>query len=447
MVLIDERDRMDGDVGGEGDPVALAEARTATYPDGKVIVTSTPTLEGASPIWALYEQGTRFEWSWPCPECNAYFVPRFELLKWSEKATPAQAKRTARLLCPHCSALIEDKHRTAMNAAGRYETTGDPDSDCASFWVSGLASPWRSWGDCARSWIEAVRSGETSRMQAVKNTVFGELYKLQGEAPASAVVAALRGAYVMDECPTEARILTAGVDLQADRLVYVVRAWAERSTSWLIRHGEIYGDTLTEAPWGELAELLSAEWGGKRVRMMLVDSGYRPQPVYDFARRFPGRVLPSKGHDTLAKPVAVTALDTTARGKTAPRTARLAHVDAGYFKAFVHGRLAWPLDQPGAWHLPSDTTDDYCQQIVAEGRITKPNGRVIWVRTSKANHYLDAEALACAAAHLMGVHSLPKARATSTPAAAPKPAPIPAVARHPTREPWIPRRGSWFNRR
>jgi phage terminase large subunit GpA-like protein len=42
LVLLDERDRMGADSGGEGDPVALAEARVATYPDGKVIVTSSP---------------------------------------------------------------------------------------------------------------------------------------------------------------------------------------------------------------------------------------------------------------------------------------------------------------------------------------------------------------------------------------------------------------------
>jgi hypothetical protein len=57
-----------------------------------------------------------------------------------------------------------------MNAAGRFELTGDADSDCASFWVSGLCSPWRSWGEAAKLWIEAARSGEPGRMQAVLNT-------------------------------------------------------------------------------------------------------------------------------------------------------------------------------------------------------------------------------------------------------------------------------------
>ena len=406
LVLIDERDRMDADVGGEGDPVALAEARTATYPDGKIIVTSTPTLEGASPIWSLFEGGTQHVWQWPCPDCQTYFAPSFDLLKWPEKSTPAQAKREARLTCPNCGSSIEDNHRARMNAAGRFEITGDVDSDCASFHVSGLASPWRSWGDAAKAWIEAARSGEPGRIQAVKNTVFGELFRLQGEAPATSVVGALRGAYLSDEVPADARILTCGVDVQKDRLFIAVRAWGERMTSWLVRHAELWGDTEQSAVWSDLAGLLEAEWNGQRIRLMLVDSGYRPDAVYNFARRFPGRALPSKGHDGAAKPVTVARLDINIRGTASRRGVSLAHVDASYFKAFVHGRIAWPLDQPGAWNLPSDASDDYCEQLVAESRITKANGRIVWVRSKKANHYLDCEALNAAAAHLLNLHML-----------------------------------------
>ena len=95
LVLVDERDRMDDDTGGEGDPVELAEARIATFPDGKVLVVSTPTkgtLEVEeneatglshfkvsdtieSPTWKLWQEGTRFEWAWPCPDCGELQFP------------------------------------------------------------------------------------------------------------------------------------------------------------------------------------------------------------------------------------------------------------------------------------------------------------------------------------------------------------------------------------
>jgi phage terminase large subunit GpA-like protein len=415
LVLVDERDRMGADSAGEGDPVALAEARVATYPDGKVIVTSSPTIEDASPVWELWKGGTAAKWSWPCPACGVFFVPCFDLLKWPEKSTPQRAKREARLCCPNCGVLIEDREKSTMNAAGQYEITGDAESDTASFWVSGLASPWRSWGDCAKRWLEAVRSGEAEQRQAIINTVFGELYKLAGEAPEVSKVAALKGAYKSDELPAGARVITCGVDVQKERLYYSVRAWGTRSTSWMIRAGELWGETDQPNVWEDLAALLEARWGRFWIARMLVDSGFRPDMVYAFARRFPNRVLPSKGHDGQARPVQITRIDLNVKKNPSRRGTALAHVDASYFKAWVHGRIAWPLTEPGAWHLPSDTTDDYCNQIVAESRLVRPNGKVIWVLASKrANHYLDCEALNAAAAHTLNVHTLrPRAESES----------------------------------
>jgi phage terminase large subunit GpA-like protein len=448
-VLIDERDRMVSDVEGEGDPVGLAEARTATYVDGKVVICSTPTIEGASPIMGLYEGGTRHRWTWPCPECSSFFAPEFKLLKWVEKSTPQQAKRSARLACPNCGALIEDKQRARMNAEGRFEVTGDAESDTASFWVSGLASPWRSWGDAAKSYVEAARSRDQGRIQAALNTVFGETYKLKGEAPEPSKVENLRGGYRSDDLPDGVRVVTCGVDVQKDRLVYAVRGWGARATSWLLRHGEFFGDTDQQEVWGDLAALMEATWGKFRVRYMLVDSGFRPDAVYAFARRFPGRCLPSKGHDTLAKPVQITRIDLNAQRNPSRRGTMLAHIDANYFKSWVHGRINWPVDEPGGWHLPTDATDDYCVQLTAESRIVKANGRVVWVRdAAKANHYLDCEALNAAAAHVLSVHSLRPAAAKSdttsgTPGDGPAPAPRPPAASRAPLAQGFPRRKNW----
>jgi phage terminase large subunit GpA-like protein len=407
LVLLDELDRFPSETGTEGDPLTLAEARVAPFGDAKVIIASSPTLEGGSRIWGLWENGTAAKWTWPCPQCGGFFAPCFDFLKWPEKATPAQAKRMAWLECPHCQAHLTERHKPAMNERGQYELTGDPDSDCASFWVSGLCSPWRTWGQLAASWIEAARSHEPAQCQSVLNTRFGELFRVSGEAPPVSKVAQLRGAYHFDEVPSAARVLTGGVDVQGDRLVYAIRAWGAASTSWLIRHGELWGDTQPGDPvWHDLAELLEVQYGTLgRVRLTLIDSGFRPDAVYAFARRAPG-VLPAKGADGQAKPVYLSRLDVNVRGEPQRRGVRLAHIDSSYFKTWVHSRINWPLDQPGAWHLPAEATDDYCEQLVAEERVVKANGAVKWLRTKKANHFLDCEALCAAAAHLLQIHTL-----------------------------------------
>ncbi len=122
LIIVDERDRMD-DLAGEGDPVVLAEARTVTYPNGLVMVVSTPTVEGASPVWSLFQEGTQHKWAIPCPSCGEYFVPSFSVLKWPAKSTPIQAAKSAYLECPACQAHINDEQKYHLNKQGKYSTS------------------------------------------------------------------------------------------------------------------------------------------------------------------------------------------------------------------------------------------------------------------------------------------------------------------------------------
>ncbi len=463
LVLVDERDRMGDDTGGEGDPVELAEARTSTYPDGTVIVVSTvtkgtvetevdpktglehfmPSETIESPTWKLWQEGTRYEWAWPCPDCGDYFVPRFKLLRWPEGATPASARRDARLVCPHCGSLIEDTSKPAMNARGRYAAPGQritregevlgepPESDVASFWVSGLCSPWRTFGQRAQSFLAAVASGDQGRIQTVVNTGFGELFAVRGDAPDWQEVAELRGDYAPRTIPSGAHFLTAGVDVQKDRLVYSVRAWGRGFESWLIEAGELWGETKYDAVWNDLAGLLESDFEGMRIVKMGVDSGYKPgdteredHRVYLFARQFRGRVLATKGQLATTRPYWKTLIDVNVRGRKIPNGVELWHFDTDFFKTWVHQRLEWPVDKPGGFHLHRETTDDYCRQLVAEQRLVKPSGAATWVRTRADNHYLDCEAINALMAHVLGVHTIagdPLPREAPGAAAAPQP--------------------------
>lgn len=479
LALLDELDRMDADVGNEGSPLALAEARTETYPDGKSIVTSTPTegnvgtkthesglthWEVAEPedvqssIWKLWQDGTRFEWAWPCPECGEYFIPRFELLKWPEESTPQRALREARLACPHCGSLIEDGRKNEMNARGVYVAPGqsvnpdgtlegdfEPNETC-SFWVSGLCSPFRSWGQRASAFLEAVRSGDQARVKAVINTRFGELYKVAGDAPPWEQVRELIQPYTPEQPPEDIALVTAYVDVQKDRLIYAIRGWGYSLESWGLGTGEIWGATEHDQVWMELAKLRDLQFGGHSIRMLGIDSGYRPgvkfrrpdNQIYTFCRQYSGWAVPTKGHDRQEKPIKPSYIDVTLRGKTYKRGLQLWHLDSDYFKSFVHARLSWPEDQPGGWHLPEGTTDDYCQQVTAEARVVKPSGRVVWIRVRRENHLLDCEAGNVAIAHILQAqHLKPPPPSTGCQGQ-------PSNPSAETRKPYIPRRRGYL---
>ena len=448
--IIDEIDRMELDVEGEGSPIELVDARLATFADGKLVLTSTPS-EGnvveerneasglthwklsepaslSSAIWKLWQDGSRHEWAWPCPECAEYFIPRFSLIKWtpSEGATPGQAYRTARMVCPGCGALIEDSAKKAMNSRGVFVAPGQsiakdgtvsgPESDMehVSYWVSGLCSPWRSFGHRARQYLSAVRSGDFARIKTAVNTALGELYRIAGEAPEWQAVKKRAGGYMLGQLPAETIVITCGVDVQKTRLIYAVRAWGYSMESWLVEFGELYGDTGTPEPWTQLREgVLDRDFGeGLRIRKCAIDSGYKPGEasadniVYRFVRENAAQCVAVKGHDSLDKPFYASKIDVRESGKTIAHGLQLWHVHTDYFKSFVHGRLKQAVGQRGEFHLPVDVTEDYCQQLVAESRVTKASGRATWIKVRKDNHALDCEMMNVAAMHMMGGHML-----------------------------------------
>jgi phage terminase large subunit GpA-like protein len=511
-IHVDELDRMGTDVAHEGDPLTLVKARGFTYRDRKIMVTSTPkrgqvdvikddpsglefwkaadALE--SPIWKLWQTGTRHHWAWPCPQCGEFFIPRFACLeipkiettqqgakeKTFRRPTAAEARAGAFLKCPRpdCGGVITESDKAAMNARGVYvapgqsiapdgTVTGDPPAGrTISFWVSGLCSPWVSFGERAADFIEAVESGDPEKLQAVVNTGFGELYATAGgDAPEETEVSKKRtqSLYKLGELPDGAVVLVFAADVQKNRIIWVIRGFGARSTSWLIDCGTLWGPTTDEDVWTELAQLITKPVCGLPLRIAFIDSGFRPgrpddlplNRIYDFCRRFPRLVWPTKGASRpMRLPLVVSKIEVTTAGKAAKYGLDLVRLDPDHWKSWVHEKVRWPSDQPGAWHLPIDVSDDYCAQIVSEARMRKPSGGASWIRKSRENHFLDCEAMAGAAGYLLGVARITdeqvaaaiaerdiEAKAADAP---PRPAPEPGENY------WTSRRGGggWWDR-
>ncbi len=450
LMIIDEYDRMLGNVKGEGDPLGLVKARGFTYRDRKYGVTSTP-LEGVvetevdsesgleffkkmppedikSAVWKLWQAGTMYHFAWPCPQCEDWFIPKMKNLHPKpDEATVMEAKRNAYIECPSCGGVIQEEHKEQMNARGVFVAPGQkirrdgtvvgtpPESQTISFWVSGLCSPFVTFGERAAELIEATDSGSSDRLQTVVNTGFGELWSPGGgDAPEWVEVARLKQPYQSGDVPDDVRVLTAGVDVQKNRLVYSVRGWGPRATSWLIQAGELFGETSEPDVWADLAELLTSPFDGMMIKCAMVDSGFRPgkpflvpdNRVYDFCRNFRRLAWATKGRASQSKPISVSKIEVTPSGSARKYGLELLLLNSDEFKSFVHQRVRWPSHKPGAWLLPQDTTEDYCRQIVSESRTTGPTGQPHWIKRSKDNHFLDCEALNAAAAHMLQAYRI-----------------------------------------
>lgn len=443
-VVVDERDKMKP-LPGEGDVMVLAGARTSNYPDSVIIGTSSPTdgnvditiheVTGLehwavadaddldSPIWKLWQLGTRFEFCWPCQHCGEYFAPRLRhLTGWVSGASPIQAKRRAVVACPHCRGTHQNSQKELMNARGKMIAPGQwvdaatgevrgepPEAEWATFWVSGLCSPWVSFGQRAHQWIAAVRSHDQETLRATVNTGFGELYRTRGEAPPWEDIKAKSDAspWKLGDIPSWAQLFFLTIDVQQDKLVAVTRGWGAEWGSILIDRTEIWGSTDEGQVWDKADKHLERELQpGVIIDAACVDSGYRKERAYDWAAKHSHRnVYASQGRDNPKKIYAPHDIETTRAGKRLWGGMKVWTLDAGYFKGWVHDRIKYPEDQNGAWRLPQNVGDDYCKQIVAEQRMKTAAGKTLWVKRS-VNDYLDCEAMQVFLAHVEGVRNL-----------------------------------------
>lgn len=244
-LFMDEIDAYPGDVDGEGDPILLAERRSATFKRRrKVFMVSTPTVKGLSRIQREFEKSDQRFFHVPCPECGHFQPLRFTQLRW-----PENEPQKAAYACESCGHLIEEHHKTAMLAKGEWRATNESQDGTIGYHLSSLYSPigWFSWGDAAAMFEDAKRNPDL--MKGFVNTVLGEPYEESSEAPEWQRIYERRDVYAQGVVPRGGLFLTAGVDVQKDRLECEVVAWGRNKESWSVDYIVLDGDTARPDVW------------------------------------------------------------------------------------------------------------------------------------------------------------------------------------------------------
>jgi len=414
-LFLDEVDAYPGDVEGEGDPINLAMARTRTFARRKVFICSTPKITGMSRIEAAYEESDKRRFFVPCPVCREYQVLKFAQLRWPK----GQPEKTV-YVCEHCGQEIQHHQKQWMLPRGEWRATAVGDGRTAGFHLSSLYSPvgWFGWGDAAKQFEQAQKN--PTLLQVFVNTVLGETWTQMGEAPDWQHLYDRREQYKIGTVPRGGLFLTAGVDVQRDRIEAQIVAWGRARESWLVDYIVLDGDTARAEVWARLSDLLDTTYphqAGVRLGIvrMAVDSGYATQEVYGWARRQgPGRVLVIKGHESGSAPVGQpSAVEVTIAGKKIKRGVKVWPVATGMLKSELYGwlKLERPTEEsnapfpPGFCHFPR-LPEEFFRQLTAEQlvpKVVKGYRRLEWVKTRERNEALDTRVYARAAAAQYGI--------------------------------------------
>lgn len=403
-VICDEVDAFPWDVGGEGDPMTLIENRQRTYSRAKGYYVSTPTTAGRSRIAMQYERSDRRRYNVPCPHCGELQHLEWENFKYrvtppaaGEEPGTTPAVTRAWYVCRHCGAEIEEGHKTDMLAAGRWIAERPEVKLHRGYHINALYAPiglGLTWKQIAEKWLRS--QGDTAELKAFVNTYLGQVWQEQGDHIENISLISRLENYEAHSLPPV--IITAGVDVQKDRIEASIVAWGENDEAWLLDHIIIPGDTTQPANWAALDEELAAAG----VQCAFIDSGYNTSMVYDFCASRQWAVA-AKGMPGAARPLIE---DETRRRQRLRRRRRRAAavepvgVDQG--KAIIYASLKKLEPGPGYIHFPSAPAfdDEYFAQLAAERLVTKVRGHrpfLEWVKTRPRNEALDCLVYAMAA--------------------------------------------------
>lgn len=466
FLFCDEVDLYPGDVEGEGDPVELAEQRTATFPRRKVFLCSTPRIKGMSRIETQFLASDQRRYFLACPSCghrdyltwsgHDWFGAesgRHHFIEWDE-----HKPETARMVCSGCDARVEERHKAAMLAGGEWRAT-NPKGRPAGFHLSALYSPlgWKSWAECARQFLAS--KDDPFKLKTWINTVLGEPWEERGTAIEAGTLAARRERYEA-EVPHGVGVLVASVDVHPDRLECAVKGYGAGEESWLIAFSQFHGSPGHHPVWYDLDQFLKRGWEHASGRMLAVEcvtvdsGGHHTEHVYKFckarlASRTPRRVFPVKGGT-------VRGVEVVGRPSIHNRyRVPLFTLCTDTAKDLIYSRLAIPKRaeaRAGYVHLPEWVDHEYLEQLTAEKAVRrwyKGKGTLRdWVKIRDRNEALDLEVYCLAALYILGqtfVEGLGERAAAFSEKREPDPVEAPGPAEGEPRAGPPRRRAGWVN--
>ena len=349
ILIVDEADAMD--MTAEGSPILLAEKRTLSFPDRKIVIGSTPIFEETSHVLQAYARSDMRVFEVPCPECGD-----FHEIAWRDIQWPPDRPEDAAWCCPSCGSVVEERHKPAMVAAGRWRATAPHVKGHAGFRLTALVSPLANaaWGRLAAEFLAAKETPEL--LQTFVNTVLGQGWRAEGEELDEAALAARAEGWSLEALPEEVLALTAGVDVQRDRLEVTFIGWNRAGDAFILAHAVVWGAPADEATWAELDGLLRQTYahplGGRlALESVAIDSGdgETMEAVYAYA-------FPRAGRRVLAIKGAPGARPWIEKSKTKTRGGRLWIVGVDGIKSHLMGRLAkgasvrFSNALPAAWY-------------------------------------------------------------------------------------------------
>jgi len=411
VVLQDEVDRYPQSAGTEGDPVALADKRTESFPNAIKIKTSTATVKGLSKIEKLTQLSDFRKW-FVTHKCGAEYLFMWAQVKW-----PESKPEEAYMECPHCGGRIDDDERKRMVKCGKWKAT-QPFRGIRGYWLNGLNTlfkPHKGFRNRIHQFAAEFLKAKDTGPDALKvwiNTFLAETYEEDADALDANVMQERGEDYESTALPEGVLLLTAGADVQRMRIECEIKGWGIDEECWGVRKVVLDGDTEKDEVWQQLDEVLLSEFDredGAKLKILraFVDMGYRSKQVLKFCAPRIGRgVYPCRGINRVGtNPPPLLPAQPNRNNK-----ARIPHWNVGVTvaKTTIYDRLKMEPGGPRTVHFPkADGYDaEHFRQFASEKRKLKYSAGVPYYIFEKLNNSVRNEALDLFVYAFAAMHSL-----------------------------------------
>lgn len=392
FLAFDEIDRYE--VTKEGDSIKLATKRALTFHNRKILKVSSPTFPNVG-IDAEYNSSLQHQWKLKCLHCDEYQFPQFKHFLFSDRDDTVY-------VCEHCGVEHSIKDEYKVKKTGKWFAINEGNPKKKGYWFNQWASPFARWQETIDEFLDAKRN--PSKLQVVINTVFAEVYTEQGETIKEGDLFARREVYT--EVPEGVQVITAGIDVQDDRLELEVVGWGAGDESWNIDYKVLIGDPSQSELWQMLTDALRTTYTNDAGQPFIIASacidsgGHFTQTVYDYCSKRPiPKLYAIKGISGEGRPIV-----TTRQLIGYPRKRKVLMVGVDAAKSLLFSYLSQTEKGPGYCHFPMSRDSVYFNQLTAEKVVTKLHKgfpRRDWIKVRLRNEALDCRVYALAALHFL----------------------------------------------
>ena len=447
-VMYDEVDKMS--ITKDGDPISLGDERLKLFADRSLSIrVSTPTDEH-SRIMREYRKSDQRKPAIICPGCGELEFLEWENVHFKNEDGVSDAE-SAFYACSQCGTVYSEADRikplTTKGGVIWLQTrqftccdevqnpvetrTWDIEdglghacckhcgeralkNNHAGFLANELYHPRVSIKKLVSAWLDAQTSRE--ELQNFVNSKLARVWKTETDAVFNMKSDdfSVRAEPFWTHLPDGVSVITAGADVQPDRIEAEIVGWGQGEESWSLDYIVIEGDTNSQDVFDALDDFLLKSYekqNGQKlsVQAACIDARHNVDSVLEFCHsRRRRRVFATMSTDGAAgtrKPLWPRKVTLKKSGRSKGSSFYSIGSQSGKDKVGSHMSVSEP--GPGYMHVPANRDSSWFKMMTSEVKTTvvMAGGRIGYYWKKKANHSRN-EAFDCRVYALAALHSL-----------------------------------------